>query len=49
MTKKKNIHTHMQTHKDLQFPFRNFLILKSLHDNLIINFASYISFKILVK
>ena len=41
-------HTHMQTHNVLQFPSLNFFILKSLHDSLIINIASYISFKILV-
>ena len=37
----------MQIHKVLQFPSTNFLILKSLHDNLIINVASYFSFKFL--
>ena len=42
-------HTHMQIHRVLQFPSMNFLILKLLLDNLIINVASYISFKILVK
>ena len=42
-------HTHTQIHKVLQFHFTNFLILKSLHDSLIINVASYISLKILIK
>ena len=36
----KNTHTHIQIYKVLQF-----YILKSLHDNLIINVANYISFK----
>ena len=47
----KHTHTHTHTHKYivLQFPSMNFLILKLLLDNLIINVASYISFKILVK
>ena len=35
--------------KVLQFPSTNFIILRSLHDSLIINTPSYISFKILVK
>ena len=39
----------MQIHKVLQFPSTNFLILKSLHDSLIINATNYVSFKILVK
>ena len=34
-------------HKVLQFLSTNFSILKSVHDNLIINVASYIFFKIL--
>ena len=54
---KKNTHTHtlthslthMKTHKVLQFLSMNFLILKLLHDILIINIINYISFKILVK
>ena len=42
--KKKN------THKDISLTiyFLNFLILKSLHDSLIINATNYIFFKILV-
>ena len=47
--KKKKTHTHMQIHRVLQFPSMNFLILKLLLNNLIINVASYIFFKILVK
>ena len=35
--------------KVLQFPSMNFIILRSLHDSLIINTPNYISFKILVK
>ena len=35
--------------KVLRFLSTNFLILKLLHDNLIINVASYISFKILIR
>ena len=42
-------HTHTQTHKFLQYSSTNFLILKSLYDSFVINSASYISFKILVK
>ena len=38
-----------QLHKILQFPSTSFLILKLLHDSLIINATSYISFKILVQ
>ena len=38
-----------QIHKILKFPSTNFIILKALHNNLIINASSYISFKILVK
>ena len=44
---KKNNNPH--THKILQFPSMNFIILKSLHNSFIINVANYISFKILVK
>ena len=51
--KKKELHKltqkKMQIHKILQFPSTNFLILKSLHDSLIINATNYVSFKILVK
>ena len=47
MGKKKK--THTQTHKVLQFPSTDFLILNLLHDSLIINIASHISVKILVK
>ena len=36
----------MQIHKVLQFPSMNFHILKLLHDSLIINAASYISFNV---
>ena len=39
----------MQIHVNLQFPSTNFLILNLLHNSLIINTTSYISFKILVK
>ena len=39
----------MQIYKILQFLFTSFLILKLLHDSLIINFVSYISFQVLVK
>ena len=42
-------HIHTQIHKILQFPFTNFLILKSLHESLIINTANYIPLKILVR
>ena len=38
-----------QIHKVLRFSFMSFLILKSLYDNLFINAASYIFFKILVQ
>ena len=44
-----NTHTHKHVHKVLQFSSTNFFILKSLHDSLIINVTSYISFKILVR
>ena len=36
----------MQTNKVLQFPSTNFLILKSKHDSLIFDVASYISSKV---
>ena len=54
LPKKRELHIltpkkRMQIHKILQFPSTNFLILKLLHDSLIINAASYVSFKILVK
>ena len=39
----------MQIYKVLQFLSTSFLILKSYYDSLIINTASYISFKILVQ
>ena len=44
LTKKK-----MQIYKILQFPLKSFLILKLLYNSLIINDASYIFLKILVK
>ena len=41
--------TQTQIRKVLRFLSMNFLTLKLLYDNLIINTASYISFKILVR
>ena len=45
----KNTHTYTQIHKVLQFPFTKFLIMKSLHYNLINNYGSYIFLKILAE
>ena len=45
----KKIRKHSQIHKVLQFSFMSFLILKSLHNILIINITNHVSFKILVR
>ena len=48
LTKHIHIYTQActQTHKILQFPFMNFLILKFLHGSLIVNVESYFSLKV---
>ena len=43
--KKKKKSKNTQIHKDLQFPFMSFHILKLLLDSFIINVTKYISFK----